>query len=339
MEDESDRLHFGDEVDLVPGKQAIKTAEGHGQGHAAPTEDPRSKRHHPNILPLLELPAVRQARDADLARPADDAEVEPLLKVIVVAVLRVDDPDVHVVRPGQEVERAHAEARHALAAPRDRRTVDERVRPVDAGAVVAVHVEAEDRVADVGVVAVMELERGRLAGLEDRLLAAIRAHDAGADDLDLLAAVARTDLAARGALALLAFANFEVVFRDDVAHRAGRADVPLVEPDRTLAEPGNSAEVGRHEADRLLVRAELGDLEERGDAAAGLERPRGGLRRARNELEERRLPGAVRADHAERVALADLEAHVVERLDLLGRRVLAQRPFLERAALLAVQRV
>src|SRR2546428_12090888 len=81
------------------------------------------------------------------------------------------------------------------------------------------------------------------------------------------------------------------------------------------------------------------DLEERGDAAAGLERPRGGLRGARDELEQRRLARAVRADDAERVTLADLEAHVVERLDLLGRRVLAQRPLLQRAALLAVQRV
>src|SRR5438132_11956587 len=262
MEDESDRLPFDDEVDLVPGKQAIKTAEGDGQGHAAPTEDPHSKRHHPNILPLLELPAVRQARDPDLAGPADDAEVEALLEVVVVAVLRVDDPDVHVVRPGQEVERAHAEARHALAAPRDRRAVDERVRPVDASAVVAVHVEAEDRVAYVGVVAVVELERGGLAGLEDRLLAAIRAHDAGADDLDLLAAIARADLAARGALALLALADLQVILRDDVAHRAGRADAPLVEPDRALAEPADRAEIVRHEDDRLLLRAELGDLRE-----------------------------------------------------------------------------
>src|SRR5436309_5385332 len=61
-----------------------------------------SKRHHPNILPLLELPAVRQARDPDLAGPADDAEVEALFVVVVIAVLRVDDPDVHVVRAGQE---------------------------------------------------------------------------------------------------------------------------------------------------------------------------------------------------------------------------------------------
>src|SRR5439155_22097399 len=102
MEDESDRLPFGDEVDLVPGKRAIKTAEGHGQGHAAPTEDPRSKRHHPNILPLLELPAVRQARVPYLVGPADDARDEALLEVVVVAVVRVDDPDVHVVRPGQQ---------------------------------------------------------------------------------------------------------------------------------------------------------------------------------------------------------------------------------------------
>src|SRR5438093_7964376 len=127
------------------------------------------------LSPLLELPAVRQARDPDFAGPADDAGVEPLLVVVVVAVLRVDDPDVHVVRARQEVERAHAEARHALAALRDRRAIDERVRPVDAGAVLAVHVEAEDRVANVGVVAVVELERGGLARLEDRRLAAVRA--------------------------------------------------------------------------------------------------------------------------------------------------------------------
>src|SRR3989441_9299772 len=199
---------------------------------------------------LPDLPGGRGARDAALARAADDAEVEPLLVVVVVAALRVDDPDVDVVSAGQEVERAHAEARHALAAPRDRRAVDQRVRPVDARAVVAVHVEAEDRVADVGVVAVVELERGGLAGLEDRLLAAVRAHDAGAHDLDLLAAVARADLAARGALALLALANLQVVLRDDVAHRSGRADAPLVQPDRALAEPAHRAEVVRHEDDR-----------------------------------------------------------------------------------------
>src|SRR3989442_14809078 len=193
-----------------------------------------------------DLPAVREARDADLGRAADDAEVEPLLVVVVVAVLRVDDPDVDVVSAGQEVERAHAEARHALTAQRDRRAVDERVRPVDAGAVVAVHVEAEDRVADVGVVAVVELERGRLAGLEDRLFAAFRADDAGAHDLDLLAAVARADLAARGSLALFALADLQVVLRDDLAHRAGRADAPLVEPDRALAEPADRTEVVRH---------------------------------------------------------------------------------------------
>src|SRR2546428_6633041 len=205
---------------------------------------------------------MRQPRDAALARAADHAEVEPLFEVVVVAVLRVEDPDVHVVRPGQEVERAHAEARHALAAPRDRRAVGERVRPVDAGAVVPVHVEAEDRVAYVGVVAVVELERGRLAGLEDRLFAAVRAHDAGAHDLDLLAPVARADLAARGALALLALPDFEVVFRDDVAHWAGRSDAPPVEPDRALAEPADRAEVVRYEDDRILLRAELGDLRE-----------------------------------------------------------------------------
>src|SRR5438309_9886496 len=138
--------------------------------------------------PLLELPAVRQARDPDLAGAADDAEVEALLEVVVVAVLRVDDPDVHVVRAREEIERRHAEARDALAPLGHHGAVDEGVGAVDAGPVVAIDIEAEHGVAHAGVVAVMELERCGVAGLEDRLLEPVRADDAGADDLDLLAA-------------------------------------------------------------------------------------------------------------------------------------------------------
>src|SRR6266481_4503894 len=50
---------------------------------------------------LLELPAVGEARDADLARRADDAEVERLLVIVVVPVGAVRSGNVHVVRAGQ----------------------------------------------------------------------------------------------------------------------------------------------------------------------------------------------------------------------------------------------
>src|SRR5438309_2299811 len=242
-------------------------------------------------------------------------------------------------------------------------------------------------------------------------------------DLALLAAVAGADLSAGGALALFAGAHLEVVLRDDVAHRAGRAHAAAVEPDRALAEAAHRAEVVRDEDDRLPLGAELGDLrealvlevlvphredlvdeegvgvevdrdreaqahvhaarvrlhrrveepadvgealdlghrrvhlaprqaeersvevrvlaaaevgmesradlKERGDPASGSERPRCRLRRAGDELEEGGLPRAVRADDAKGLALADLEAHVVQRLDPLGRRVLPEGPLLQ----------
>src|SRR5437867_2656245 len=63
---------------------------------------------------LLELPAVREARDADLPRRPDDAEVERLLVIVVVPVGAVGRRDVDVVRAGQERERVHREAHDTL---------------------------------------------------------------------------------------------------------------------------------------------------------------------------------------------------------------------------------
>src|SRR5205823_1164511 len=71
---------------------------------------------------------------------------------------------------------------------------------------------------------------------------------------------------------------------------------------------------------RVLTPAEVGmeagaDLEEGRDATVHLERSGGRLRRAGEELEERRLPGAVRADDAERVRRVDAgrdDVHVLK---------------------------
>ena len=88
------------------------------------------------------------------------------------------------------------------------------------------------------------------------------------------------------------------------------------------------------------VRMEAGtDLEERGHPAVDLERATRRFRGPRQELEECRFPGAVRADHAERLARLDREAHVAQRLDPLRRRVLPQEGLLERARALAAELV
>ncbi len=63
----------------------------------------------------------------------------------------------------------------------------------------------------------------------------------------------------------------------------------------------------------VLAAGELGmeacsDLEQAADAAANLDAPRGRRRDAGEDLEQRRLPGAVPADDAEHLALLHLEA-------------------------------
>ena len=95
---------------------------------------------------------------------------------------------------------------------------------------------------------------------------------------------------------------------------------------------------------RVLAAAEVGmkaraDLEQRRDASVHLEHARTRLRGSGEELEQRGFARAVRADHAERTALIDGEAHVAERLHFLARRVLAQHGFLQRAAALAPEPV
>src|SRR5439155_12537378 len=95
---------------------------------------------------------------------------------------------------------------------------------------------------------------------------------------------------------------------------------------------------------RVLAPAEIGmearaDLEQRRDPAVHLKRARGRLRGPREELEQRGLPRAVRADDAERSARVDREADVMERLHGFGGRVLAEECLLERAAALATELV
>jgi len=87
---------------------------------------------------------------------------------------------------------------------------------------------------------------------------------------------------------------------------------------------------------RMEARA---DLEERRDPTVHLERAGGRLRGTGDELQQRRLPRSVRPDDAERFAGLDREAHVAERLDVLGRHELPESHLLERAATLAVKAV
>src|SRR5437867_8384635 len=143
-----------------------------------------------------------EARDADFARPADHAELQALLVIVVVAVLRVDDPDVHVERPGQKGQLVDREARDADGAHRHAHAVHQRVRPVHARPVIAVDVDSEDRVRDPARIAEADLDDRGPARFEDGTLVAIGAEHARAGDLDLLRAPARADLAARAAPAL-----------------------------------------------------------------------------------------------------------------------------------------
>src|SRR6185503_989958 len=107
---------------------------------AAALMAPRSAKYGRWPGSLLELPAVREAREAGLARGADDPEVQRLLPIVVVAVGSVCRGDVHVVRAGQQRERVHREAHDTLIAQRHRDVVEHGVRAVDAGAVIAVDV-------------------------------------------------------------------------------------------------------------------------------------------------------------------------------------------------------
>src|SRR5262249_55599314 len=80
---------------------------------------------------------------------------------------------------------------------------------------------------------------------------------------------------------------------------------------------------------RVEARAEL---DERGDPALHGEGAPGGLRDPGEELEERRLAGAVLADHAEGGAPGHVECHAVEGgEDLVGTQVREERPREERA--------
>src|SRR5438094_1096321 len=81
------------------------------------------------------------------------------------------------------------------------------------------------------------------------------------------------------------------------------------------------------------------ELEERGHAPFDVDRPARRLRRAGHELEQRRLPGSVRADDAEGLTRLDGERHVLQRVDGDRRRVLAERPLLQCAAALAAHAI
>ena len=83
------------------------------------------------------------------------------------------------------------------------------------------------------------------------------------------------------------------------------------------------AEDGAVEID-VLASGELGmkasaDLEQAGDAALDGDAPLARLGDARQDLQERRLAGAIAPDDAEHLAALDLEAHVLQRPEFLGR--------------------
>src|SRR6266550_4015996 len=164
---------------------------------------PRRVNVREKMAGVAELPAMRQSRDADLARMADDPELQALLQVVVVAVLRIDDPNVHVEGARQERQLVDLEARDAFLQHRHRNAVHEGVGPVHAGAVVAIDVDPEDGVGHAAPVSEGDLDHGRLPRLEDRALLPVGPEDPRPRDLDLLRAPPRADLAPRGALALL----------------------------------------------------------------------------------------------------------------------------------------
>src|SRR2546428_10069636 len=163
--------------------------------------------------------------------------------MVVEAALRSDDPDFPVVRAREQRERLHDETHDAFVLGLERNALHERVRPIHAEAVIAVDVEAEDRVLDARMIAITQLERRWFSRLEHLLVLPARADHAGRDDLHFFGTPARTDLAARGALLLLPLAHLAVVLRDHVTRRALRLRGTLLEPERALAEPADRAEV------------------------------------------------------------------------------------------------
>ena len=73
-------------------------------------------------------------------------------------------------------------------------------------------------------------------------------------------------------------------------------------------------------AARQLRMKSSADLEQAGDAADDGDAPLARLGDARQDLQERGLAGAVAADDAEHLAALNLEAHVLQRPEFLGRR-------------------
>src|SRR5262249_13118101 len=74
----------------------------------------------------------------------------------------------------------------------------------------------------------------------------------------------------------------------------------------------------------VLASGELGmkasaDLEQAGDAAGDGDAPLARLGDARQDLQECRLASAIAADDAEHLAALNLEAHVLQRPEFLGR--------------------
>ncbi len=99
----------------------------------------------------------------------------------------------------------------------------------------------------------------------------------------------------------------------------------LVEPfaDLAPAEP-----LDRPVEEEVLAAGEVGvearpELEERADAAGGLDRPAGRLDDPGDDAEQRRLPRAVPADQADRLAGVDVGRDAVERPHLLRARATA----------------
>src|SRR5207237_1343866 len=110
--------------------------------------------------------------------------------------------------------------------------------------------------------AVRDLDRRRLARVEHRTLRIIGPEDPRAGQLHLARAEALPHLAASLPFADLLLADGAVVLVDDVARGAEARDVAAIEPERSLAEPGDGVQVVRHEDDRPIALAELLDLGE-----------------------------------------------------------------------------
>src|SRR5438132_1173170 len=141
-------------------------------------------------------------------------------------------------------------------------SVDERVRTEHADAIVAIDIHAEDGVAHSFGIPIADLDARGPARLEHDTLGSVRPKHARVRDLDLLRAPSRADLAARGALALLLLADLLVIRVDDVVRRPLGADMPLIEPDPSLAPSRHRPKIVGNEHDRLLRGAELADLGE-----------------------------------------------------------------------------